>query len=140
MRIYLASNFSNSVKMRHYKQILEDRGFHITSRWVNYNERPEKNGEWEKLAMKISMNDFADVDTCEVMIIDALRPSTRGGYHTELGIAYALNKKIIIINSTPLDSNVFFFLPEIIFVSSWGEAIKSLTKIKEDSIIKNVNF
>lgn len=130
-KIYLASGFSNSVKMRHYKQILEAMGFTITSRWIDYDQRPAKNGDWEELYRRISVKDLYDVEECDIIIVDALKPSTRGGYNTELGYGYAINKHIIVIHEDNDLSNVFFYLPGIVLVNNWNEAFVELTKMQD---------
>lgn len=122
MKIYLASRFSYGSKMRAYRHDLEHTyGHEVTSRWIDFDKRPTKK-EWEVYAEIIATNDLEDIKACDLIIVDASEQSTRGGYHTELGLAVALGKRAIVITPNGPDvNNVFFYLPEVEVVDGWDK-------------------
>jgi hypothetical protein len=47
----------------------------------------------------------------------------RGGRHVEFGLAVALNKRLIVVGYR---ENLFHWLPQVEFVSSWQEAKQAI--------------
>lgn len=129
MNFYIASNLKNSELVNYYSKRLEENGWRHTYNWaknINYEETVEDLIEYSKLEKK-------GIIDSDVVII--LLPAGRGS-HIELGMALALNKKIILCSATKEDFSIentvgFYELPNIVkLVGNADENIKEIIKLQ----------
>ena len=108
---------------------MEENGWRHTYNWaknINYEETVEDLIEYSKLEKK-------GIIDSDVVII--LLPAGRGS-HIELGMAIALNKKIILCSATKEDFSIentvgFYELPNIVkLVGNADENIKEIIKLQ----------
>jgi hypothetical protein len=125
MKIYLAARYSRFPEMQRYRTDLEKLGHIVTSRWINGEHQDDD----DKLtgAALYAKHDIADLISADTIIAFTERPydpiGSRGGRHVEFGMAYAWNKRLIVIGYR---ENVFYHLPEVEFFETWLNCLNSL--------------
>lgn len=136
MRIYLASRYGRREELCECRDVLERMGHVVTSRWLSGNHAiggmdapPDgDNGELSDQAIE-NRKRFAEEDIDDILSSDLLIAFTepvgsvhmRGGRHVELGIAIGRFIDVLIIGHR---ENIFCWLPENHFASSFDEAIR----------------
>lgn len=105
MKIYIAAPWKHKEEARNVAAFLEDQGHVIVSRWLTQHEDTT---DPQKLQDE-AIHDLEDVQACQVFILLNLCASE--GKATELGMAYILNKPIILVG--PKTGNIFYNLPGI---------------------------
>ena len=120
MKIYLASGYHRRGELQHISRELEDKGFHINARWLTQDHTlPEARSteaageEIPRVASQFAVDDYEDIKACNVFILFSERADTRirrGGSQTELGMAIALGKFVIVIGPR---QNVFHCLRSV---------------------------
>lgn len=122
MSIYLASAFDRGPELLGYAGELKDAGFTITADWI-YGLEPDE--DWE-----IALKDKADVERSDVLIAftesEETPRASRGGRHVELGIALALDKRVLVIGPR---ENVFCHLPQVAHLPEW-DAVRAIRLIQ----------
>lgn len=131
MRFYIGSGMKNCELVNYYAKILKENGWEQTYDWVKNVSDDE------------SLEDMVNYATLESQgIIDAdvviiLLPAGRGA-HIELGMALALNKKVILCSSTEEEFSIentvaFYELPRIIkLVGNESLNIKEIIRLCEE--------
>lgn len=112
MTIYLASRYGDAPRLRDVGERLRAFGHKVTSRWVWADRRAGRRFEdipFEEKA-EIALENLDDVRACDVLVLfnDHTPGASRGGKFVELGMAIALDKRLIIVGER---SSVFEFLP-----------------------------
>lgn len=128
MKIYLAARFALKDKMREYADVLKEDGFEITSTW-NYG------GEDDLTMSEIAKLDETDVERADILVCFSEpfgSANTGGGRHTEVGMALALGKTVIICG--PLEQ-VFHWHPDVINFPSFELVRRFLTHASEEKIL-----
>lgn len=110
MKIYIAGSFNIAPQIHEHAETLEEMGHIITGVWFQAHDPIEK--LWDsnfggRIAEVMALRDLDGIRRAEVVIIDATSPSLTGGYHSELGYALALDKRIILIGEA---TNIFMSL------------------------------
>lgn len=129
MKIYLAARYSRHPELQLYAKDLEKLGHEVTSRWIQGNHEISgisRGNINHKDNERLAREDYFDLFISDQVICFTEPPKSnysRGGRHVEFGLAFALNKKIIIVGHR---ENVFYFLPEIPFYETWSEALNGL--------------
>ncbi len=121
--IYLAARYSRREEIRGYKINLENKGFVVTSRWLEDISTDEEHILVNKIeesdnSIPIEARILADIDVSDVMQADTLilfsetpvSKYARGGRHVEFGIALASNKRVIVIGPR---ENIFHTLENV---------------------------
>lgn len=122
MLIYLASRYSRRKEMLNCAKIIEFRANHtITARWLNGSHKADTPAELAEKAAMFAQEDIDDIKRSDVLIAftespDVVGGASRGGRHVELGLAIALNKRIVVIGHR---ENVFCHLPEVMHYQNW---------------------
>jgi len=86
MKVYIASFFDTRNRIRPYADELWKRGHEVVSTWLNETSRPEgmtTDEFWKKLAIK----DLAEINAADLLILDTIDVTPRGGREVELGFA-----------------------------------------------------
>lgn len=130
-RVYLAARFARQPELRCIAEELRAAGAQVTSRWL-FNARAleqfELNGGHR--GTELALMDFDDLkasDICIAFTEDAPGPSGRGGRHAELGIALALDMRVVLVGPR---EHVFHCLPTVEHYTSWDEARRVLLDLE----------
>lgn len=92
-KLYIAASFTEREMARAVKAQAEQRGFVITSRWLNPAEQNHENYGTDAKFAHMDLE-----DCCEAHgHLQLIAPGTRGGRHTELGVALAFNQVIVLV-------------------------------------------
>ncbi len=130
LKIYVAAPLSNQLEALRFAIQLQDAGFCVTSRWLrnDFTKRPSPPGaqHWTSAGLVLDPStgleyakyeefwgeqDLADLRISDTLIVLADKPSTRGGYHVELGHFLGSGKtNIVVVGDRP---NVFFWTRDV---------------------------
>jgi nucleoside 2-deoxyribosyltransferase len=122
-RVYLAARFARQPELRDIAEELHCAGAEVTSRWLGSERSLEQfeltgDGRSAELA-RMDIDDLKAAEICIAFTENGDGPSGRGGRHTELGIALALNLRVVLIGPR---EHVFHCLPTVERYASWQEA------------------
>ena len=84
MKVYCASYFDTRDRIRPYADIIWRKGHEVVSSWLQEVAKPEgmtQNEFWKKLAIK----DLAEINACDLLILDTIDLTPRGGREVEFG-------------------------------------------------------
>lgn len=121
MLIYLAARYGRREELCTIRTHLETLGHQITSRWLSgtHEIASRENGEDQEGTLndsrRFAEEEMADLHAAECLIALTEPPRSsysRGGRHTELGLALAWQKRIVVVGYR---ENVFCCLPQILF-------------------------
>ena len=136
MRLYLASRFSRMDELNGYADQLRANGFTIDARWLT-GEHGVVGDRVEAARYDIPMEarTFANDDVEDIQKSNGLvffsqppcEPAPRGGRHFEMGLAYGLQKNILVVGPR---ENIFHTLVGVDHVYEWDidEVCKVLDK------------
>jgi nucleoside 2-deoxyribosyltransferase len=139
VKIYLASFFDTRERIRPYANKLWEMGHEITSTWLNEVARPEgmtTEEFWKKLAIK----DLAEINAADLLILDTIDVTPRGGREVELGFALGRFQTKSIYMVGPV-RNVFHTLVDRRFDSydALLEALPNVTRDAENPTVASDN-
>lgn len=128
MKFYLASRFSRKDEIQQNAHCLQLSGYETTSRWHTPGHQlgPSQN---DAERMQRGIEDLEDVRRADAILVHTgdvdpvTGASTRGGYHTEVGIALALCKPIALIGDR---LNVFHYIPGIVQFATFDDAWRAI--------------
>ncbi len=130
MKFYIGSGMKNCKLVNYYARLLKENGWEQTYDWV------------KNVSDDVSLEDMIEYATLESQgIIDSdvviiLLPAGRGA-HIELGMAIALNKRVILCSTTKEEFSIentvaFYELPKIVkLIGTAKENVKKIIKSKE---------
>ena len=125
--IYLAGPFGTKIEMRQRRSALLARGFTVNARWIDEDQftsdsKPSDVGEAPSAdyLRQYAEIDLADAKACDWFVVF---PGQGAGHHTELGVALALNKPIIVIGPK---NNIFHYLPDVYHLDTWADFLTEL--------------
>jgi hypothetical protein len=96
-KFYIASSFPRRAFAAELANRLMQRGFVCTARWIHdFESRGYENGV-EGMSAGLPEKDEADVRAADFLVILTGDTLTRGGRHTEMGIAIALGKRTFCV-------------------------------------------
>jgi hypothetical protein len=120
MKIYIAASYPRKAEAKTLALILAGHGHTIVSTWTEMDEGYNNDGirerestyQYHKRLQAAAIRDVKQVKECDVIIsfTDGENQLTRGGRHSEFGIAVGLNKKLICIGPK---EHVLHYLPNI---------------------------
>jgi len=121
MKIYLAADFARKEEMLGVQDVLTAIGHTITSQWINDPENAMGYGIGGSNLSTDSCSQRAKVDMqnlydADMFLLFTTGNLSRGGRHTELGMALAWKKSICIIGPP---EHVFHSLPSIRQYDNW---------------------
>jgi nucleoside 2-deoxyribosyltransferase len=120
MKAYVASKFEEAPLASDVMRELEALGHIITHDWTNENADGLSGGALTTYLRECAERDVKGVVDCDVLVL--LNHPHGKGMFTELGIAIARKKRIIVVQRS-LSNNIFLFLSECECVSTIDEAI-----------------
>lgn len=105
MKIFLSSRYSRKEELKDIRDYLRSNGYEVCSRWLDTDwSETERDAIYSSVCPPEHRREYAQIDVddvkeCDVFISFTEEPksSSRGGRHVELGVAIALEKKIIVI-------------------------------------------
>jgi nucleoside 2-deoxyribosyltransferase len=117
MKIYIASNLKNAVKVREVRDMLINYGHHITYDWTTHGLVTDKS----KLT-EIAINEYRGVCDCDALVV--LWPAGFGT-HVEFGVALANNKPIhfYIPDDQDIEMKSFYFMPNVIIYKDLNDLL-----------------
>ena len=126
--VYLAGQYARRDELRIYQHSFLGRSIHVTSRWLQENEKlnhdlADFDPEWKRLT---ALKDYWDIQRADTLIFFAEEPEQqprRGGRHVEFGMALALGKKVLVVGG---EENIFHFMPQVKHYSSFEQLIGEL--------------
>jgi hypothetical protein len=137
VKIYTASFFDTRERIRPFADQLWKRGHNVVSSWLNETSRPEAMSTkefWRKLAIK----DLAEIRAADLLILDTIDVTPRGGREVEFGFAMAFFQDKLIFRVGPV-RNVFHELVDREY-DTWEALmadIPDVTKKSENPIVAN---
>ncbi len=121
MKFYISSRTKETKKIKEITQKLKDLGHSITFDWTKQTNLKPYNKNIKQSTI-FSKHTISAIKNCDYFIILTNQAGT--GMHTEMGVAIAEKKKIFVIGKH-LNTNIFFFHPNVKRLNS----IKDLFKI-----------
>lgn len=118
MRVYVASKFENEQAVREAHRLLRERGHIITLDWTG------KVATEEEPLSHHAQADFGGVASAHALIL--LHHPNVCGAMTEMGIALALRKDVIVIDADRGPANIFFSLPQVKHARDMRHALELL--------------
>jgi hypothetical protein len=124
MKVYVASKFENTkVVQEAYKNLLL-KGHTITHDWTLENAEGMTGEALHAYLQGCAERDLAGVEAADALLL--INHANGCGMYTELGIALASNKFIVVIDGKKPPHNIFFNLTHIHHAKDLGDAIKIL--------------
>ena len=130
MKVYIASFFDTRARIRPYADEFWKRGHEVVSTWLNETSRPEgmtTDEFWKKLAIK----DLAEINAADLLVLDTIDVTPRGGREVELGFALGRFQGKSIYMVGPV-RNVFHMLVDRKF-DSYEDLMKQIPDITKPS-------
>ncbi len=101
IKCYIGSSMANAERIRHQNEVVRALGYDVVS--TSAVEPPDRP------AMVAAAQDTKELMLSEVVVIDTTVPSSSGGLHSEIGLALASGKTLVIVGP---QSNVFPLLAQ----------------------------
>lgn len=128
MKIYTAARYARREEILEYAKVLSQFGHIVTARWVNGDEVG-------KSLEDIAVMDLDDVRAADMVLVftdPKGSAQTGGGRHTELGLGYALGKKIWLIGEL---EQVFHSLPGVQRFDNLDQVLGALKPFEDKTAI-----
>ena len=131
MKVYLAASFPRHKEMKEKAEQLRKLGCQVVSHWWDdsrsYDELKDDLDRTRK-AYK-DLVELRGADHIIIVLDDIKQLQSRGGYHTELGMAYilSLTSRKIRITVVGERRNIFCYLPAIQHFPAWENMILHMT-------------
>jgi hypothetical protein len=130
MKFYLAARYSRASELNLYRQMLEQHGHTVTSRWLEGGHELTKEGiglspqAADSERRRYALEDWSDLMDAEIVISFTEEPrktNGRGGRHVEFGAALATRKPCIVIGPR---ENVFHHYPGVEHHETWESFVR----------------
>lgn len=133
-RVYLAARYDRRDELREYRNVLEEWGIIVTSRWLDEQEplNSQMGQHTEEFYITTARVDLDDVDTADTIIFfseDPLVGFRRGGRHVEYGYALKGGKNIIVCGPK---ENVFHYGTGATHFESFTEMMDDFKLTREE--------
>ncbi len=123
LNVYLAARYSRREELLRYAADLEERGYIVTSRWLQGSHQIDDAGlsieakreERERFAHE-DWEDLKGADACISFTEEPRTSNSRGGRHVEFGGALAFGQTVIVIGPR---ENVFHCLAQVKWFPDW---------------------
>lgn len=125
MKLYIAAPWVRQSETRDRAEQLKSLGIEVTSRWLTEDPEAEQTPTYQQ---ERALIDLEDIRAADYFVLLAEHDSRTGGKHFETGYAYAIGKRVLVVGR---HENVFHHLPEIVYVSSWDNAMTKLHFVQE---------
>ena len=118
--VYLAASFGRQEEMRAVARRLRAVGVECTSRWLREDQSIHTKGSRDKFLTKCALTDIEDVRAARIFVRFSDKEEmafplvqsklATGARHFEMGLAWACNKKIIVVGGR---QNIFDWLEDV---------------------------
>jgi hypothetical protein len=124
VKVYLASRYSDKLRMSALAEELRSKRVEVTSRWLEEPHSPtsQLSDLKDDYLQMNALIDLEDIDRADVLVffsVEPTQPMVRGGRHVEFGYALGTKKPIIVVGP---QENIFHYLPQI-ERKSWPETV-----------------
>lgn len=121
MKIYLAAAYQRQYEMRDVAVVLTTVGHTVTSRWIGATDPLGGFGvdtisHYPAEAQAVALRDVEDIAAADTVISFTDGEPARGGRHVEFGMAWAWEKRLIVVGPR---EHVFHVLPEVEWYADW---------------------
>lgn len=126
--VYLASRYEDRPRMQEWKERLEDKGFFVSSRWINGSHEIISDAKGDEDRRRFAEEDLADLLAADIFLCHSdpsFFRSGRGGRHVEFGMAVATGKRILLVGER---ENVFHWLPGVEVYLTFKLALDALAR------------
>lgn len=102
-RVYIAASYPRKSEAQVLHGYLTNAGFHITSRWIDDSTAdgiydPNLTGkDLELQSQAAAQMDWDDIEDADMLVVITGDTKTRGGRHSEVGIALAQGKPVFLL-------------------------------------------
>ena len=120
-KVYVGSSLHNAAQVREVYGLLKQHDIHITYDWTTHGQV-----HTEEELRRYGIEECRGVYDCDVFLM--LHPA-RLGTHVELGIALALNKKVVMVCAADVEQKTFYYLPNVERHSNVDEAVASVIRM-----------
>lgn len=124
LTIYLAAPWVRKKDAAVVRQQLRDRGFNVTSRWIDLPDDSAQDDE--KYMTSQAVVDLEDVHNSDCVVVMNWEKSE--GKAVEQGLAIAWDMPLLIVGDR---SNIFQYLPSVLIVPTLDEAIIALHNLED---------
>lgn len=133
MIIYLAADYLRKSEMQGVRDFLKALGHKVTSRWIDTPDAVEVAGIGSGTITDYNYSDYAchakqdwsDIYNADTFVLFTTGEKSRGGRHTEFGIAATWDKRLIVVGPR---EHVFHCIPEVQHYPSWRAFAASISK------------
>ena len=128
MKIYIASFFDTRHRLRPFRDALWRMKHEVVSTWLDEVAKPalmSRDEFWRKLALK----DLAEIKAADLVIVDTIDLTPRGGREVEMGFAFGGHQGKLIYLVGPI-RNVFHTLVDKKF-ETWEACLVHIDGLKE---------
>jgi hypothetical protein len=125
MKVYVATKFEQATYAKKTMEALESAGHTITHDWTGENSDGMEDDVLKQYLVRCANSDLNGVKDCDVLLL--LNHQHGKGMFTELGMAIAFDKKVVVVDAWKAH-NIFFSLPHCTTVQTVGEAIELIQK------------
>ena len=124
MNIYVASKFENGKVVREAYAALQADGHTITHDWTVESAEGMTGEALHAYLQGCAEKDLEGVEKCDALLL--INHANGCGMYTELGIALAHDKFIVVIDGKHPPHNIFFNLAHVHHAKDLGDALKIL--------------
>lgn len=121
MLIYVASSLNNIVRAKEIIEHLTGLGHTITYDWTIHGRIYDQD-----LLKQIALLELEGVRNCETILV--VLPG-ESGTHFEFGLAYSLNKNVILLEEAEVKQSSFYHLPGIYKVDRLSRAVQVINSL-----------
>lgn len=122
--IYVASSLLNATEAKRVMSDIESRGGRITYDWTVLGRQTDIDSMRE-----IAINEVLGVKLCDALLL--LHPA-RTGSHVELGIALALDKRVVVFQpDITAEYKSFYFYPGVQLFDNLDDALAAVMEIPQ---------
>ena len=120
-RIYVAGYFDTRERLRPFVARLREMGHEVVSRWMDEPDGAAYATSTEAYLTECAIRDLEDIQKAEVVLVDTIDETPRGGREFEAGFAHAIGRVVYIVGPA---RNVFHRLVRERW-DTWDEAFSS---------------
>jgi nucleoside 2-deoxyribosyltransferase len=132
VKVYVAGKFQEKERVRRVQALVREYGHEITCDWTVEDDSLFDGEALRAYWRRCAQDDVAGVRACDALI---LLPHARGkGLWVELGIALALNKRVIVVGFDGDDSHqpcIFCKLPQVEWAPDGQAAVEMLGRFSD---------
>lgn len=124
--VYLAARYERKWEMRKVRERITSRHVTVVSRWIDQEDQDEGLGadvltEAPERGIGYAVKDLEDIQHANLVIVFTGGGNGRGGYHTEVGYALGLGRRLMLVGPR---ENVFHCLEQVTRYETTDQIVK----------------